>query len=100
MPIHDNLSAPDVIADPYPYFHQLRAEDPVHWNPQWGGWILTRYDDVQASFQDRRLSADRMSPFMAGLKKAEAQELQPSYQIFSKWMVFTDPPNIRACGCW
>ncbi|MBM4254751.1 MAG: cytochrome P450 [Deltaproteobacteria bacterium] len=93
MPIHDNLSAPDVIADPYPYFHQLRAEDPVHWNPQWGGWILTRYDDVQASFQDRRLSADRMSPFMAGLKKAEAQELQPSYQIFSKWMVFTDPPQ-------
>jgi len=93
MPIHDNLSAPDVIADPYPYFHQLRAEDPVHWNPLWGGWILTRHDDVQASFQDRRLSADRMSPFMAGLKKEEARELQPSYQIFSKWMVFTDPPQ-------
>ena len=93
MPIHDNLSAPDVIADPYPYFHQLRAEDPVHWNPLWGGWILTRHDDVQASFQDRRLSADRMSPFMASLKKEEARELQPSYQIFSKWMVFTDPPQ-------
>jgi cytochrome P450 len=93
MPIHDNLSAPDVIADPYPYFRQLRAEDPVHWNPLWGGWILTRHDDVQASFQDRRLSADRMSPFMASLKKEEARELQPSYQIFSKWMVFTDPPQ-------
>jgi cytochrome P450 len=93
MPIHDNLSAPDVIADPYPYLRQLRAEDPVHWNPLWGGWILTRHDDVQASFQDRRLSADRMSPFMAGLKKEEARELQPSYQIFSKWMVFTDPPQ-------
>lgn len=93
MPVHDNLSAPEVIADPYPYFHQLRAEDPVHWNPKWGGWILTRYDDVQFAFQDRRLSADRMTPFMKGLPPNEAEELQPSFRIFSKWMVFTDPPT-------
>ncbi|MGE0825070.1 MAG: cytochrome P450 [Candidatus Binatia bacterium] len=92
MPVHDNLSAPEIIADPYPYFHQLRAEDPVHWNEKWGGWILTRYDDVQSSFQDKRLSADRMSPFMRSLPKEQAEELQPSFQIFSKWMVFTDPP--------
>ncbi len=92
MPLHDNLSAPEVIANPYPYFHQLREEDPVHWNEWWEGWVLTRHDDVQASFQDRRLSADRMTPFMKGLKKEGAGELHPSFQLFSKWMVFTDPP--------
>src|SRR5215510_2852974 len=92
MPVHDNLSAPEVIANPYPYFHQLREEDPVHWNEWWGGWVLTRHDDVQASFQDRRLSADRMTPFMKGLKKEGAGELHPSFQLFAKWMVFTDPP--------
>ena len=93
MSVHDNLSAPEVIADPYSYFHQLRTEDPVHWNPKWGGWILTRYDDVQFAFQDRRLSADRMTPFMKGLPQSDAEELQPSFRIFSKWMVFTDPPT-------
>ena len=30
--VHDDLFAPDVIADPYGYFGRLRAEDPVHWN--------------------------------------------------------------------
>ncbi len=93
MSLHDNLSAPEVITNPYPYFHQLREEDPVHWNDWWGGWVLTRHDDVQASFQDRRLSADRMTPFMKGLKKETGGELHPSFQLFSKWMVFTDPPQ-------
>ena len=52
MRIHDDLLAPEVLADPYPYFHQLRAEDPVHWNELWGGWIVTRYDDVVSATKD------------------------------------------------
>ncbi len=44
--ISDDLFAPGVIADPYPYFGQLRDEDPIHWNEKYGVWILTRYDDV------------------------------------------------------
>ncbi|MGE0683102.1 MAG: cytochrome P450, partial [Candidatus Binatia bacterium] len=42
--------------------------------------------------QDRRLSADRMTPFMTGLKKEAGGDLHPSFQLFAKWMVFTDPP--------
>jgi cytochrome P450 len=44
--IHDDLFAPEVMADPYTYLGQLRAEDPVHWNAKYGVWIVTRYDDV------------------------------------------------------
>jgi len=44
--IHDDLFAPDVIAEPYGYFGRLRAEDPVHWNAKYELWVLTRYDDV------------------------------------------------------
>ena len=44
--ISDDLFAPGVIADPYPYFDQLREEDPVHWNEKYEVWVLTRYDDV------------------------------------------------------
>ena len=44
--IHDDLFAPDVIADPYGYFGRLRAEDPVHWNDKYEVWVITRYDDV------------------------------------------------------
>jgi cytochrome P450 len=44
--IHDNLFSPEVIADPYTYFRHVREADPVHWNEQYGVWIITRYDDV------------------------------------------------------
>ncbi len=43
--IHDDLLAPEVIANPYPYFAQLREADPVHWNELHETWVITRYDD-------------------------------------------------------
>jgi hypothetical protein len=26
------LFQPDMLADPYPVYHRLRSEDPVHWH--------------------------------------------------------------------
>lgn len=43
--IHDDLLAPEVINDPYPYLAQLRESDPVHWNEIHQTWVITRYDD-------------------------------------------------------
>jgi cytochrome P450 len=37
-----------MLADPYPTYHRLRAEDPVHWDPAGSRWVLTRYGDVVA----------------------------------------------------
>jgi cytochrome P450 len=54
---------PEVIADPYPTFHRLQAEDPVHWSEPLGGWVLTRYADVRAALNEPRLSSDRITPF-------------------------------------
>jgi cytochrome P450 len=44
--IDDDLFAPEVIADPFPYYSRLREIDPVHWNDRNKVWIVTRYDDV------------------------------------------------------
>ncbi len=43
--MHDNLLAPEVIANPYPYLAHLRESDPVHWNELHETWVITRYDD-------------------------------------------------------
>ena len=43
--MHDDLLAPEVLADPYPYFAHLRQTDPVHWNERHEVWVITRYDD-------------------------------------------------------
>jgi hypothetical protein len=42
---------PAFIADPYPVYHRLRAEDPVHHHPL-GFYVLTRYDDVAALLRE------------------------------------------------
>src|SRR4051794_17519200 len=40
--------------DPYPYYRQLRDEDPAHYSPVEDIWVLTRFDDCLAAFSDWR----------------------------------------------
>lgn len=42
----EDLTAPEIIADPYSYFGGLREADPVHWNPLFKGWVISRYSEV------------------------------------------------------
>jgi cytochrome P450 len=59
-----NPMDPAFVADPYPTYHRLRAEDPVHHSPM-GFWVLTRYDDVVAALRDPRLTKEAIAPFVA-----------------------------------
>jgi cytochrome P450 len=42
----DDLFTPDVISNPYAYYGRLRDQDPVHWNPGYELWLITRHDDL------------------------------------------------------
>ncbi|MGI5243231.1 cytochrome P450 [Dactylosporangium sp. CA-139066] len=42
-----NLHAPDVIADPVPYYTRLRSNAPVYFDPFISTWLLSRHADVQ-----------------------------------------------------
>ncbi len=44
--LQDNLFAPEVIANPYDYYGQVRETDPVHWNKTYELWLVTRHDDL------------------------------------------------------
>jgi cytochrome P450 len=59
-----NPMDPTFVADPYPTYRQLRAEDPVHHSPL-GFWVLTRYDDVVAALRDPRLAKEAIPAFVA-----------------------------------
>lgn len=53
----DNFFA--TVQDPYPMYAYLREHDPVHWNPMFSCFCLTRYDDVNMVFADhKRFSSD------------------------------------------
>ena len=59
-----NPMDPEFVADPYPTYHRLRVEDPVHHSPL-GFWVLTRYADVMGMLRDPRLIKEPIAAFVA-----------------------------------
>ena len=88
-----NPFLPDVHADPYPLYHRLRREDPVHWNPP-GVWLLTRYDDVAAVLRDPHLGRDpRNAAEVQALRASLAPGEPLPWQDQAPSMLFVDPPD-------
>lgn len=88
-----SLLSPDLVDDPFPYFRELRENDPIHWSEHHHSWVLTRYADIVAAFMDTRLSSERLGSLLpAKPSDAEKEIFDPIYRLLGNWMVFRDPP--------
>jgi cytochrome P450 len=89
------LTSAEFVQNPHPIFHRLRADAPVYWCEPWGGWLLTRYDDIQESFSrpETFRNGGRMSALLKGLPKDVWDELEPLRLHFSVGLIHTDPPD-------
>lgn len=84
-----HLLDPQVLANPYPLYHRLRSEDPVHWDAFLHAWVVTRYEDVLTVFQ--QFSADR-TPTPEQLSERGLAAFTPLARIMVRQMLFLDPP--------
>ncbi|MGI9059683.1 MAG: cytochrome P450 [Ktedonobacteraceae bacterium] len=84
-----HLLDPEILANPYPLYHQLRTEDPVHWDPFLHAWVVTRYADVITVFQ--RFLANR-TPTPEQLTTLGLEKLTPLARVMVHQMLFLDPP--------
>jgi cytochrome P450 len=84
---------PATRRDPFPLFHRLRAEDPVHWSTALNAWVLTRYDDVRAAMFEPHFTADRVRPFFRRLPAEERGKYPDLERYITGWAVFFDPPG-------
>ncbi|WP_414582084.1 cytochrome P450 [Scytonema sp. PCC 10023] len=86
---------PEFIADPYPIYHRLRSNDPVHLNFM-GFWVLTRYADIKAVLRDPRFSHTDL-PKRIKDKNHYLDRQQGNFdalaQATNKWLFFLDPPD-------
>ncbi len=82
-----NPMAPEFVADPYPTYHRLRTEDPVHQSPL-GFWVLTRYEDVVASLRDPRMIKEPIAAFVAARFGLQAPPLGMGLSMLDR-----DPPD-------
>jgi cytochrome P450 len=98
VPIRDtlsllNLQREDIRANPYPYYEQLRLQDPIHWDEELGFWVITRYADIAGLYTDERFS--RAQGLMRGFDRLSASEqkiAEPVYHSFAKTVFYADPP--------
>ena len=85
---------PDVRANPYPHYAELRAADPVHRSP-FGLVVLTRYDDVARVLREARFSsniAENANSKGMGLF-GNQDESEPRDDGFSESLQKNHPPN-------
>jgi cytochrome P450 len=73
--------------DPYPAYRRLRANDPVHWSELSRGWVLSRYEHVDAVLRDhKRFASD----------ERRAGDQAPPYQTQfpeGRSILALDPPD-------
>jgi cytochrome P450 len=84
------LLDPDVLADPYRLYEQLRTEAPVLWDPYLHAWVVTRYTDVVDVLT--RFSAAR-TPDADRLAALGMEKLGPIADVMVRQMLFLDPPQ-------
>jgi len=89
------MFGPDFISNPYRTYQHLRSTAPLHWADKFrnGAWLVTRYADVLAGLHDPRLSSQRSHTLTAALPSEAQSEFTTFNKIFSKWMLFLDPPH-------
>lgn len=92
--INEDLLCAEASEDPYAYFGRLREIEPVHWNPRWQGWIITRHRDVVSVLLDAtHFSSNRMAYLDAHASLEKRQALEHYFGMLSRWLVFIDPPD-------
>jgi cytochrome P450 len=92
-----NPFLPEFQADPYPHYHRLRAEDPIHRTRNYfGESVLTRFADVKAVLRDSRFEVwklprqfEEKSRFLAPMRR----DLRTLAQVTRWSLLFLDPPE-------
>ena len=75
---------PEFHANPYPFYHRLRSEDPVH-RTEAGYWVVTRYADVVTVLRDPRFGREDFGPMVSAIYGEDSERVP-------RPMVFRDPP--------
>ncbi len=90
------LVSPEFISDPYAVLRQLREEQPIYWSDAIGGWLLTRYDDILASFKDTDSysNENRLGKAIAYLPPEKQANYKPFADHYAtKSLLHSDPPD-------
>ena len=68
------------LVDPYPAYKTLRDTAPVHFEPNFGAWIVTRYDLVREALRDTETYSSEFGDFLSQAQKIAFRSAPPDVQ--------------------
>jgi cytochrome P450 len=86
---------PDFVAAPYEHYAVLRDEDPVHWSQRLWGWVITRFDDVDAVLREPSMSSDIHNATPTPLVELELEGMIQHSRSASTVVHLDDPDHSR-----
>ncbi len=89
-----NILTARFAGNPFPVYDVIRRCESVHWNERWGGWILTRWEDVSAALRDPRLSVEAgVAVMFERLPEEVKAKIGPLRNIILLWLGALDRPT-------
>ncbi|MCY3794307.1 MAG: cytochrome P450 [Gammaproteobacteria bacterium] len=70
----------DTLVDPYAAYKTLRDQSPVHFEPNFGAYIVTRYDLIREAIRDTATYSSEFGDFLDGARKILFQQAPPDVQ--------------------
>jgi cytochrome P450 len=87
----EDVFSPESRRDPHPLYHRLRSEQPIAYDPQDDGWLLTRWADCEAVLRDPRWSS---APEHRPDRPTEGVSISvEAGDVGMKTLLFLDPPD-------
>lgn len=84
---------PAIIQNPLPALLALQRTEPLYWCKELRGWLVTRHEDIRSLQLDHRVSADRLSPYLAGQAAEAREKVADLVRYLNTWVAFKDPPD-------
>lgn len=91
-----DFTSPDLLADPYPLYHAIRATQPTVWLDYGNGtafWMLTRYADCEAALRNPQLGRWDNTVGRDEWRRQHNVEPTPVQRVLEEWMLFRNPPD-------
>jgi len=95
--IQESLHSGEYYSDPFPLFDELRASAPIHFSETIGGWVLTRFEDIDAVLRDHEnySSKGRVTHLLNQLSSETQARIQLLNAHFAIGLAHSDAPEHR-----
>jgi pimeloyl-[acyl-carrier protein] synthase len=89
---------PEIHEDPYPYYAQLREEDPIHWGMPFlasasGAWYVSRYSDVSRILKDGAYVKNLASVYPPAALPQVPEQIRFYVEMSRHAILLNDPPD-------